>query len=45
MRTSNSMTRALHTFFLTSDSSSVASANRFYKGRDRRAKVLHMFFS
>lgn len=33
-RTSSSMTRALHTFFLTSGSSSVARANRFYKGQD-----------
>lgn len=31
-RTSSSMTRALHTFFRTSGSSSVASANRFYRG-------------
>lgn len=32
-RTSNSMTRARQTFFLTSGSSSVARANRFYRRR------------
>lgn len=36
MRTSNSMTRALHTFFRTSLSSSPASANRLWIGKETR---------
>lgn len=39
MRTSRSMTRALHTFFRTSLSSSPASANRLWpRGREKRKR-------
>lgn len=38
IRTSSSMTRALHTFFLTSESSSAASANRLWNNGKRWKK-------